>query len=106
MAKRMNDDEVMDYVYSKIMGDMDGIEAKNLFDDEETGLESGTADNAEPASDNSGGIEITVKPIMKSAVEGGKPTDANRDGGEEEDDDDLKGIGSMSPLMAQLHGTR
>lgn len=112
MAKRMSDDEVNDYVYRKIFGDLDGIEADSLFDKNDAGLEGGVADNAEPNSDNSGGIEITVKPLMKGAIEGGKKTDTNRDGAAEEDDDEddeddkLAGISGMSPLMAQLHGKR
>lgn len=105
MAKRMSDDEIMDFAYKKLMGDLDGIESHALFDDSGEGAVEGIADNAEPASEGSGGVKITVEPIMKAAEENGRMTDFDRDG-EDEDEDKLKGIGAMSPLMAQLHGSR
>lgn len=103
--KRMSDDEAMDAAYRKLFGDLDNIESRSLFDEgklEETGV---TAPNAEPESEGSGGIKITVEPIMKGAEEGGRVTDNNTDG-EDDNEDALKGIGEMSPLMAQLHGKR
>lgn len=106
---RMTDDEVNDYVYQRIFGDMDKIEAENLFDHDDTGIGSETADKAEPATESTGGISITVTPLMKGAEEGGRKTDLNRDGEEKDDEDEedkLSGIGRMSPLMSQLHGSR
>lgn len=109
MAKRMSDDEVSNYVFSKMFGDLDGLEAQSLFDQDDTGVEDGTAEKAEPESDNSGGIKITVEPLMKGAEESGRTTDTRRDGASSDDDEDkdkLKGIGGMSSLMSQLHGSR
>lgn len=109
MAKRMSDDDVMNYVYTKVFGDLDGIEADNLFNEKDPGWEDGTADQAEPEDDNSGGVSITVKPITKSSEQGAKETDHSIDGEDDDEDQDgrgLKGISKLSPLMAQLHGDR
>lgn len=102
MAKRMSDDDVMNFVYGKLFGDLDGIESHTLFDEDGEHAVEGTAPNAGPATHASGGVEISIKPLMAGAVEGGKPEDDEED----EDEDKLKGIGGMSPLMAQLHGDR
>jgi hypothetical protein len=106
MAKRLSDDEAMDMAYRKLFGDLDNIESRTLFDGEKMEETGHTAPNAKPESESSGGVTITVEPIMKAAEEGGKMTDFNTDGDEDNDDDKLKGIGEMSPLMAQLHGRR
>lgn len=102
MPKRMSDDDVMDYVYGKLFGDLDGIESHSLFDKQGEGAVEGTAANAEPESHGAGGMKITIEPLMAAAQEGGKESDDDDD----EDEDKLKGIGEMSPLMAQLHGKR
>lgn len=104
MVKRMSDDEVNSYVYSKMFGDLDKIEADTLFDKGGMDAISGTADHAKPESEMSGGVTITVKPIMAAAQEGGKESDIAIAG--EEKEDKLKGIGSMSPMMSKLHGDR
>ena len=105
--KRMSDDDVMDYVYAKLFNDLDGIESHSLFDEGPEGALESTHGNAEPESQQSGGVKITVEPVMKSAEESGRDTDQRRDGEEDEDEDDrLKGISGMSPLMAKLHGSR
>lgn len=107
MVKKMSDDDVMNYVYGKLFGDLDGIESHTLFDDGGEHAVEGTVANAMPDSKESGGMKITIEPLMKGAEEGGRETDTNRDGEEDEEDEDkLKGIGGMSPLMAQLHGSR
>ena len=111
MVKRMSDDDVQNYVYSKMFGDLDGIEAHSLFDEDEgtAGMHEieGTAENAEPASKESGGMKITIEPIMAGATEGEKPTNsAIEEDREDEEDDKYKGLSDMSPLMAQLHGPR
>lgn len=108
MPKRMSDDEAMDFVYKKLLGDLDGIESHALFDDDGEGAVEGTAANAMPDSKESGGMKITIEPLMKGAEEGDRETDTRRDGEEDDEDEDdkLKGIGGMSPLMAQLHGSR
>lgn len=95
--RRMNDDEVMDYAYNKLFGDLDGIRSAGMFneDEDESHLEGMTP---EAGKEGIAGIELTVKPIMKGAEEGGRE--------EEDEEDRLKGIGQVSPLMAQLHGER
>lgn len=105
MAKRMSDDDVMNFVYSKLFGDLDGIESRSLFDEEPGKMDAieGTAANAEPESEESGGVKITVEPLMAATAEGDKLSSGDD---EEEDEDKLRGIGQMSPLMAQLHGNR
>lgn len=106
MAKRMSDDDVMNYVYGKLFGDLDGIESHSMFDEKqgEEGMHAagGTAENAEPESHETGGLKITVQPMMESAQEDDQPDTMEDD----DEEDELKGIGSMSPLMAQLHGKR
>lgn len=112
MAKRMTDDEVQNYVYSKMFGDMDGIEAHSMFDESpDEHVVEGTVENAEPASKESGGMKITIEPLMAAAQEGGKPSDTSIVGEEHDEDDEdhedkLKGIGKMSPMMSRLHGDR
>jgi len=98
----MTDDEVQNYVHAKMFGDLDNIEAGSLFSDDKDAV-SGTADNAKPESEMSGGVTITVKPIMAAAQEGGKPSDTAIPGTDDENEDD---IASISPLMRQLHGKK
>lgn len=100
--KRMNDDDVMNYVYGKIFGDLDGIESNALFDDEDPLQKN--APNAEPEMKGSGGVKITVEPVMAGVAETSKLSAGDDE--EEEDEDRLAGIGRMSPLMAQLHPDR
>ncbi len=95
---RMTDDEVQDYVYQKLFGDMDGLESKALFDEEDPESAGLPAMPEEPKGGMSG-VSVEVKPLMAAADEG-KPEE------EEEDEDKLKGISSMSPLMERLHGKR
>lgn len=99
MARRMSDDEIMDYTYNKLFGDLDGIESGSMFSKDEDATQ-GAADNA--GTPGVEGINITVKPLMAGAAEGGRPPQ----GEEEEKEDRLKGIGKLSPLMSQLHGSR
>ena len=101
--KRMSDDEVMDFVYGKLFGDLDNIEADNMFKKDGEGDVEGMVSNAEPEMKGSGGVKVTIEPIMASTSEGSKPNKPTTD---DEDEDKLKGIGGMSPLMAQLHGGR
>ena len=35
MARRMTDDEIMDYTYNKLFGDLDNIESGSMFSDKE-----------------------------------------------------------------------
>lgn len=108
MAKRMSDDDVQDYVYKKMFGDLDRIESDSMFKDSDSAVE-GIADNAKPESQESGGMKITIEPLMRGSAEGGKLSSGDNDLDAEEDKDRKKGmmeISKMSPLMEQLHGKR
>lgn len=106
MTKRMSEDEVQEMAYKRLFGDLDSIESRALFDGEKMDEVGHTAPNAKPAMEGSGGVTITVEPIMKGAEEGARETDDSAADDEETKKDKLKGIGNMSPLMAQLHGGR
>lgn len=105
MAKKLTDDEIMDYTYNKLFGDLDGIRSGSMFGQEGDGLGAPqeTTDNAGEAG--VAGIDISIKPIMKGAAESGRPPEGGEPESENEDDK-LKGIGKMSPLMSQMHGDR
>lgn len=102
MAKRMTDDEIMDYTYNKIFGDIDGIRSGSMFSDDKESTQ-GTTPNAGTAG--MAGIDISITPRMAATTEDERPSDGTPED-EEEPKDKLKGIGRMSPLMAQLHGDR
>lgn len=104
--KRMNDDEVMNYVYGKLFGDLDNVEAKNMFDDQGEGAVESAVPNAEPEMKGSGGVKVTIEPIMAASSEGSKPEKPTTDDADEDEEDRLKGISGMSPLMAQMHRDR
>lgn len=110
MARKMNDDEIMDYTYNKLFGDLDDIRSGSMFDDqgEGRGIQTNPAENA--GTPGMEGINITVKPLMAAAAESGRPPEGGEPAPEmadaEEDEDKLKGIGRLSPLMSQLHGAR
>lgn len=103
MVRKLSDDEVMDSVYRQLFGDLDSIEGKTLFD-EQGPADTNTSEvaNAMPESKESGGMEITIRPLMAAAQEGERPTDKS----EGDEDDDMDGLADMSPIMAQLHGKR
>ena len=101
MAKRMSDDEIADAAYQRIFGDLDGIRSGSMFGKGEEGDVEGVSANAEPAGIS--GVSVEIKPLMAAAAEGEREDDLD---GNQGDDDHLKGIGSMSPLMEQLHGRR
>lgn len=106
MARKLSDDEIDDYAYARVFGDLDGIRASGMFSDDE-GATQGAAPNA--GTPGIEGISITVKPVMAAAAEGGRPPESGEPepaNPEEEENDRLKGIGRMSPLMSQLHGSR
>lgn len=102
MARRLTDDEIMDYTYNKVFGDLDGIRSGSMFSDEASAVEGAAPNAGTPGIE---GISIDVKPLMAAAAEGAKPDDLDGNKGEDEEDK-LKGISKMSPLMAQLHGDR
>lgn len=103
MTKRMSDDDVQKYVFDKMFGDLDRIESESMFSDKDSAVE-GVADNAKPESQESGGFKLTVEPLIRSTAEGGKLSSGDDD--LDEDEDHMKGISEMSPLMAQMHGGR
>lgn len=104
MARKMSEDEIMDYTFNRMFGDLDGIRSGSMFSDDE-GATQGAAPNA--GTPGLEGIDITIKPRMAAAAENEKPDDLDNNlGMDEEEKDRLKGIGKMSPLMAQLHGDR
>ncbi len=96
MAKRLTDEEIMDYTYNKVFGDLDGLRSGSMFSEDK-----GATEGAVPDAGTAGleGIDITIKPRMLATAEGDKPE-------EEDEEDRLKGISKMSPLMSQLHGDR
>lgn len=104
--RKMSDDEVMDYTYNKLFGDLDRIESGSMFGTKESDTQ-GTAPNAGTAGME--GISITVKPLMAGASESERPPEGGEpepEDTEEIERDHLKGISKMSPLMSQLHGNR
>lgn len=107
MARRMSDDEIEDYTYNKLFGDLDKIQSGSMFDDEgeDRSTQTDPADHA--GTPGIAGIDISVKPIMAAAAEGGRDPHGTADGGEDEKKEDkYKGISKLSPLMAQLHKDR
>ncbi len=96
MKKPMDDDEAMDSAYNRLFGDLDGIRSGSMFGDKTEG--------EVPNAAGMEGVSIEIKPLMAAAAEGEKDDDL--DGNQGDDEDRLKGIGRMSPLMAQLHGGR
>lgn len=106
MPKRLSDDEIMDYTYNKLFGDLDGIRSGTMFSKEKSATQ-GAADNA--GTPGVEGINITVKPLMAAAAESGRPPEGGEPSPEDasaEKGDKLKGIGKVSSLMERLHGDR
>jgi hypothetical protein len=103
MAKRLTDDEIMDYSFNKLFGDLDGIRSGSMFGQEESDVQGAAPNAGTPGIE---GIDISIKPRMTGAQESAKPDDIKGPADDEDDKDNLKGIGKMSPLMAQLHGER
>lgn len=108
MVKRLTDEEVEDYTYNHLFGDLDGIRSGSMFDNEGEGrgIQTNPASNA--GTPGIEGISLTLKPLMAGAAESGRDPEGGKPEGEneEEDKDKLKGISRMSPLMSQLHGER
>lgn len=104
MARRMTEDEVMDYTYNKVFGDLDNIESGSMFSDKKEAIHGAAPNAGTPGVE---GISLTIKPLMAGAAESGRPPEGGIPEGEnEENDDKLKGISKMSPLMSQLHSGR
>lgn len=104
MARRMSDDEIVDYTYNKLFGDLDKIESGSMFSDKEEATQGAASNAGTPGVE---GINITVKPLMAAAAESGRPPEGGEPESEnEEKPDRLKGISKMSPLMERLHSGR
>lgn len=58
--KAMSDGEVNDFVYKKLMGDMDHIEASGMFDEGPAGAPQSNTDGVKMEA---GGYSIHVKPM-------------------------------------------
>ncbi len=104
----MSDDEVMDYTYNKLFGDLDNIQSGSMFGDKESDTQGAASNAGTPGLE---GIELTIKPLMAAAAESGKPPEGGEPepemaDAEEKPKDKLKGIGKYSNLMSQLHGER
>lgn len=105
MARRMSDDEIEDYTYNKLFGDLDDIESGSMFSSDKSATQGAAPNAGTPGIE---GISLTLKPIMAAAAESGRDPEGGKPAPETENDDDdkLKGIGKMSPLMERLHGGR
>ncbi len=103
MAKRLSDDEIMDYTFNRIFGDLDGIRSGGMFSDDEEATQGAAPNAGTPGLE---GIDISITPRMAAAAENARPDDLDGNLGLDDKEDKLKGIGKMSPLMAQLHGDR
>lgn len=95
MARKLNDDEINEYAFSRLFGDLDGIRSGGMFGGDQ-GAEAGSGAGM-------AGVSVEIKPIMEGSAE---PHEGTETPEEKEDEDRLRGIGDMSPLMAQLHGSR
>lgn len=103
----MSDEEIEDYTYNKLFGDLDRIQSGSMFD--ESGSGKSTQTDVADAANNPGveGISLTIKPLMAGSSESGRDPHGTADGGEDEKKEDkYKGISKLSPLMAQLHKDR
>lgn len=78
--KAMSDGEVNDFVFKKLMGDLDGIEAKGMFSDE-------APQDAKPdgVKMEAGGYSIHVKPMN-----GEQTQDMPKVEKDEDEEDDMK----------------
>lgn len=103
MARKLSDDEIEDYTYNKLFGDLDGIRSGSMFSKEESATQ-GAADNA--GTPGMAGISLEIKPLMQGAAESGREPEGGEPSPEDEENKRMKGIGKISPLMSQLHGDR
>jgi len=60
MKKAMSDGEVNENAYSRLMGDLDGIEAAGMFDEDSSGAPQNNTDGIKMEA---GGYSIHVKPM-------------------------------------------
>lgn len=81
-SKKMTDDEIMDFTYNKMFGDLDNIRSGMMFSDDGKATQ-GAASNA--GTPGNSGIEISIKPLMAGAQEGARPSDTD----EKEEDEEI-----------------
>jgi hypothetical protein len=77
--KSLSDGEVNDYAFRRLMGDFDGIEASELFDEEKP--EHHPNEGTQPAGV---GVSIEIKPIMAGAQTKQAPVLKTKEEDEEE----------------------
>lgn len=109
MARKLTDDEVMDYTFNKLFGDLDGIRSGAQFNQEGEGRSTQTDVAQNAGTPGMEGVSIEVKPLMAGAAESGRPPESGEPepaNPEEDEADRLRGISKYSPLMEQLHGKR
>ena len=99
MARRLSDEEIEDFTYNKVFGELDKIESGSMFSKKESATQGAAPNAGTPGIE---GIDISIKPRMAAAAESGRPPES----GEPKPEDKLKGIGKMSPLMESIHGDR
>jgi hypothetical protein len=74
----MSDGEVNSYVFKKLMGDLDDIEAEGMFS------ESNPLPEAHEGTKEVGGVSIEIKPIMAGAQTKEAPVIKTKEEDEEE----------------------
>ena len=67
MPRRLSDDEIMDYSFNRLFGDLDGIRSGSLFSQSEDATQGAAPNAGTPGIE---GIDITIKPRMAAAAEG------------------------------------
>ncbi len=85
MKKALSDGEVNDTAYSRLMGDLDGIEASGMFDEGPAGAPQ---NNTEGVKMETGGYSIHVKPMN-----GEQTRDMPKIEDEDEEKDELGKLG-------------
>lgn len=78
--KSMSDGEVNKYVFDKLIGDLGGIEAHGMFNEDEN-----THEDEEGTKPVTGGVSIEIKPLMAGSQTKAAPEVLAAD----EDDEDL-----------------
>jgi len=85
--KRMSDGEVGDFAFKKLIGDLDGIEAKRMFDeDDDTSMDMGPGDDSSHSTTMKGpGYTIEVKHGMEGKQTKEEPMPMDKMDEEDED---------------------
>lgn len=80
----MSDGDVNDFVWKKLMGDLDGIEAAGMFDDSDPLPHPNEGTKSQP-----GGVSIEIRPMMDGAQTKEAPKVMDHD----KEDDELGKLG-------------